>query len=352
MDLFTTAEAHGFGELHFKSDPDTQLQAIIAIHSTRLGPAAGGCRCRPYLSTDTAIIDALRLAQGMSYKAALAGLPSGGGKAVLIRPEVIRDREAYFESFGDFVESLAGRYIAAVDSGTSPADMDIIARQTRHVLSVSEQKGGTGDPSPFTAKGVRLGIEAAVRHLFKRSDLEQLSVAIQGAGQVGYHLAKELHERGAQLTVTDVNPRLIERCADEFDARIVSSEAIYDVRCDLFSPCALGAVINDATIKRLNTRIIAGAANNQLEAPRHGQLLHQRGILFVPDYVINAGGLIYVMLSNPIEREQKLQTMMQILDDLFGRSAEEGVPPFRQADIMAEDILGLKDVNHDTKCNC
>lgn len=345
MDLFTTAEAHGAGELHFKNDPNTQLRAIIAIHSTKFGPAASGCRCQPYLSTDTAIIDALRLARGMSYKAALAGLPSGGGKAVLIRPKVIRDREAYFESFGDFIESLAGRYITAVDSGTSPADMDVIARRTRHVLSVSERKGGSGDPSPFTARGVRLGIETAVSHRLKRSDLEQLRVAIQGTGQVGYHLAKELHERGAQLTVTDVNPRAMERCADEFGARIIPSEEIYQVRCDLFSPCALGAVINDATIRRFDTRIIAGAANNQLEAPHHGQLLQQRGILFVPDYVINAGGLIFVMLSNPIEREQKLQSMMQMLDLLFRRSAEDGIPSFWQADIMAEEILGLKEAD-------
>ena len=341
-DIFAAIKAHGCGEIHLKADPATQLQAIIAIHSTRLGPAVGGCRCRPYPSTAAAIVDALRLARGMSYKSALAGLPKGGGKAVLICPDRIRDREALFESFGDFIESLGGRYTTAVDSGTSTADMDIIARRTRHVLSVSKDKGGTGDPSPFTARGVRMAIEAAVRQVLKRETLQGIHVAIQGVGHVGYALARELHARGAQLTVTDTHTDHMRRCAAEFGARSVAPESIFDVPCEVFSPCALGAVVNDTTIRHFNTQIIAGAANNQLEDERHGQLLHQRGILYVPDYLINAGGLIFVLQADPEKRERQLAAMIDTLQDLITRSLRSGIPPFRQADRMAEEILGLK----------
>ncbi|MEA2093830.1 MAG: Glu/Leu/Phe/Val dehydrogenase dimerization domain-containing protein [Pseudomonadota bacterium] len=342
MDLFTSAEAYGCSEIHFWIDPGTQLKAIIAIHSTRLGPAVGGCRCRSYPSTEDAVEDALRLARGMTLKAALAALPCGGGKAVLIRPATIRDRQAYFESFGDFVESLHGLYATAVDSGTSIKDMDIIARRTRHVLSTSEDKGGSGDPSPFTAKGVRLGIEAAVKHALKRNTLEGTRVAIQGVGHVGYALARELRALGARLTVADTHADHVLRCNAEFGARIVSPESIYDVPCDVFAPCALGGIINDTTINRINTRIIAGAANNQLEDERHGQLLHQRGILFVPDYLINAGGLIHVLISDQGERDAKLRSMINTLNDLFAQSAHSDTAPFLQATLMAENILGMR----------
>ncbi|MEN8107826.1 MAG: Glu/Leu/Phe/Val dehydrogenase dimerization domain-containing protein [Pseudomonadota bacterium] len=344
-DLFASAAAYGVGEIHIKSDPSSQLHAIIAIHSTRLGPATGGCRCRPYPSTAAAIEDALRLARGMSYKAAFASLPCGGGKAVLIRPDRIRNREAYFESFGEFIESLGGRYVTAVDSGTNTADMDIIARRTRHVLSASREKGGSGNPSPCTARGVRMAIEVAVADVLQRNNLEGIHVAIQGAGHVGYALARELHERGAQLTVTDTHSDHMLRCSDEFGARLVSPDLIYDVDCDVFSPCALGAVINDATVKRFNTRIIAGAANNQLQDERHGQLLQQRGILYLPDYVINAGGMIHVLYDNPEQRELQLATMINTLTGLLSRSRKSGVPPFHQADLMAEEILGLAHVD-------
>lgn len=340
LDLFSTTEAQGFGDIHFKSDPENQLQAIIAIHSTKLGPAAGGCRFRHYETTDAAIEDALRLARGMSYKAALAGLKSGGGKAVLILPDRLRDREALFESFGDFVESLGGRYLTAVDSGTSPLDMDIIARRTKHVLGASKSSGGTGDPSPTTARGVRMGIEAAVRHLLNRDSLEDIHVAIQGLGHVGYPLARELHARGARLSVTDTHADHVQRCVDEFNARPIALEAIYSVECDVFAPCALGAIVNDETIKRFNTRIIAGAANNQLEHERHGNLLHERQILYVPDYVINSGGLIHVLLNNPSECELRLSHMTETLAELFEQAEQSGIPPFRQAAIMAEKILG------------
>lgn len=342
QDLFAIAAAYGCEEIHIKTDPATQLKAIIAIHNTKLGPAVGGCRCRSYPSATAAIVDALRLARGMSYKAALAGVARGGGKAVLVCPDRIHNREALFESFGDFIESLGGRYATAVDNGTSTADMDIIARRTRHVLSLSKGKGGTGDPSPFTARGIRMAIEVAVGKVLKRDSLEDIHVAIQGVGHVGYALARELHTRGAQLTVTDTHSDHMQRCADEFGARCVSPESIYDVRCDIFSPCALGAVVNDTTIQRFSTRIIAGAANNQLEDKRHGQLLYQRGILYLPDYVINAGGLIFVLQDNPEKRERQLVAMINTLDELLTRSMHTGTPPFRQADRMAGEILGLE----------
>jgi leucine dehydrogenase len=342
MDLFTSVEAYGCNEIHFRSDPDTQLKAIIAIHSTTLGPAAGGCRCRPYPSTKVAIEDALRLARSMTFKAALAGLPYGGGKAVLIRPATIRDRAAYFESFGDFVDSLHGRYSTAVDSGTSTQDMDIVARRTHHVLSTSKHQGGSGDPSPFTAKGVCLGIETAIKHVLKRMTLEGVCVAIQGVGHVGYALARELHARGARLIVADTQAGHVLRCNAEFDAKMVAPESIYDQPCDVFAPCALGGIVNDATINRFNTRIIAGAANNQLEDERHGQLLHQRGILYVPDYVINSGGLLHVLVSDQGERDEKLRSMVNRLDDLFARSAHSGTLPLYQATLMVEEILGRK----------
>ncbi len=338
-DPLASLRTQGSGEINLKFDPANQLEAIIAIHSTQLGPAAGGCRCRPYLTVGAAVKDALRLARGMSYKAAIAGLPIGGGKAVLIHPKKLRDREAFFESFGDFVETLNGRYITAVDSGTGVEDMDIVARRTRHVFCSSENRGGSGDPSHSTAKGVRMGIEAAVKHVMDRDSLDGIHVAIQGTGHVGYPLAGELYERGALLTVADTLTDHMQRCADEFGAKTVAPESIYDVRCDVFSPCALGAVVNDDTIKRFQTRIIAGAANNQLEDERHGQLLHEHGILYAPDYVINAGGIIHVMLNSPAEREQRLSEMTERLAVLFARSAQSGRPPFRQADVIAAEIL-------------
>ncbi len=339
--LFAIAEACGCGEIHIKTDPDTGLRAIIAIHSTKLGPAIGGCRCLPYPSFEAAVEDAANLARGMSYKAALAGIPCGGGKSVLIRPETIPDRTAYFEAFGSFIDTLGGRYITAVDSGTNTADMDCIARHTTYVKGTSKALGGSGDPSPFTARGVRKAIEIAVDQVLQRPDLEDIHVAIQGAGHVGYALAKELHVRGARLTISDHKAKNLERSHDEFGAKTVTLDGIYDVQCDVFAPCALGGVLNDATIKRLRTSIIAGAANNQLEKGRHGQMLHQCGIVYVPDYVINSGGLIHILNLEPELREQQLSHMLNTLRELFTKTARSGIPMFRQADIMAERILGL-----------
>lgn len=338
-DLLEFAESMNFGDIHIKTDPDTQLRAIIAIHNTNLGPALGGCRCVIYESGFAAIEDAMRLAQGMSYKAAISGLPQGGGKSVLVKPAVINDREAYFESFGQFVEQLDGRYITAVDSGTSVADMDIIARRTRHVVSTSSGVGGKGDPSPFTAHGVLLGLKAAVEHKLKRSDLDGVRVAIQGAGHVAYYLAKELHELGARLTICSNKDVDAHKLVDEFNGAVVAKEAIYDVNCDVFAPCALGGVINPETVNRLKATIIAGGANNQLSDTSLGKMLNKKGILYAPDYVVNAGGLIHVSVEDLKVIEQKVEDIFATTKQIFERAEKEQKDSSFVADEIAQEII-------------
>ncbi|MEN8259992.1 MAG: Glu/Leu/Phe/Val dehydrogenase dimerization domain-containing protein [Pseudomonadota bacterium] len=341
LDIFHLAEAQGFGELYMKLDTATGLKAIIAIHSTNLGPALGGTRCVPYRSTNIAVHDAMRLARGMSYKSAFFNLPYGGGKGVLIRPAKIQDRQTYFESYGDFIDTLGGRFITAVDSGTTVTDMDVIARRTRYVVSTSR---GHGDPSPYTAKGVCLGIAAGVKALYGKDDLTGVRVAIQGVGNVGYRLARELHQRGARLTVCDINPVAAQRCAQEFGASVVSNDQIYGTDCDVFSPCALGGVINDDTIDMLKARIVCGAANNQLEDYRHGVTLYQKGILYAPDYVANAGGLMHAVPGDQADLEDQVTGIHDALVDLFQRSKRSGEPTHVIADRIAESVL-----NHSVK---
>jgi leucine dehydrogenase len=277
----------------------------------------------------------------MSYKAALSGLPYGGGKGVLIRPAQMTDRREYFKAYADFIESFQGRFITAEDSGTGVADMDVMAEVTHHVLGTS---AGSGDPSPYTALGVRRSIEAAVKHRQNRSDLQGLRIAIQGLGHVGYALAQELADHGAELTVTDIDAETVQRCADEFGARPVSPQAIYSVDCDVFAPCALGAVLNDQTLRQLQARIIAGSANNQLLARSHGQELHCRRILYAPDYVANAGGLIYLALAKAGESEAVIKTRVEAiyatLLEIFRRAQHESLPPAEVAEALAEARLG------------
>src|SRR4029077_5989250 len=251
MDLFGHLKAYDYGEVHFKHDKATGLKAIVAVHDSRLGPALGGCRFLPYDSHEAALIDALRLARGMTYKAALAGLAHGGGKSVIIRPKHHFDRVALFRAFGRFIEDLRGHYITAEDSGTGLEDMEIIRTQTKHVCGVDPAHGGSGDPSPFTALGVRRGIEACVKWRLGKEDIRGVHVAVQGVGHVGYHLCKELHAAGAKLTVADVDKLKSERAQREFGAKLVPLEGIFDVACDVFAPCALGSALNDETIPRL-----------------------------------------------------------------------------------------------------
>lgn len=341
-DFLDYALSDGFGDLHFKVDKETGMKAIIAIHSTKLGPALGGCRFIEYPSTKSAIYDALRLARGMSYKAASVNLPLGGGKAVIIKPNKPYDREAYLHAFGKFVNELGGRYITALDSGTELSDMDIIAQHTTYVASLSHHHG---DPSPSTAKGVLRGIQAAVEFKMGKSKLEGLHVAIQGLGHVGYLLAAHLHERGAKLTVADINTASVERAVKDFDASVVPTNAIHKVPCDVFAPCALGAIINDESIGELQTSIVAGAANNQLAHSYHGQLLHDKGILYAADYVINAGGLIFAASKYLHNSEQlinqRIDGIQRSLLAIFARSEREDRPASEIADILAQEKLGL-----------
>lgn len=292
--LMRYAEFLHFGDIHVRIDDKTGLKAIIAVHNLKLGPAIGGCRMVHYPNVNKALEDALRLAHMMSFKAAINNLPHGGAKSVLIKPkEEIKDREAYFEKFGEFIDELGGRYITAVDSGTSPLEMDIIAKKTKYVTCTTESGAGS-DPSPLTALGVRRAIQAAVKFKLGKDELIGVHVAIQGAGHVGYYLAKELHALGARLTMTDINLKALQRCIDEFCVQVCGTEEIYTLEADVFAPCALGATLNFDTITRLRTPIVAGSANNQLSHHRYGALMHERGILYAPDFLINAGGLIYV----------------------------------------------------------
>jgi leucine dehydrogenase len=343
MSGFSDLATHDFGELHLKLDKATQLKAIVAIHDSRLGPALGGCRFIEYDTDDAAIIDALRLARGMTYKAALAGLGHGGGKSVIIRPRHKFDRVALFRAFGRFIDDLRGHYITAEDSGTGLEDMEIIRTQTKHVTGIDPSHGGSGDPSPFTALGVRRGIEAAVKFKLGKPDLKGVHVAVQGVGHVGYYLCKELHAAGAKLTVADVDKLKSERARREFGAAITEIDKVAEVDCDVFAPCALGAGLNDATIPHLRSPIVAGAANNQLAEPRHGDDLHARGILYAPDYAINAGGLINVAQEvNGYDATKARANTMKIYDtmyDLFDRSRKLGAPTHKIADIIVEEKL-------------
>lgn len=343
MSGFGDLATHDFGELHLKLDKATQLKAIVAIHDSRLGPALGGCRFIEYDTDDAAIIDALRLARGMTYKAALAGLAHGGGKSVIIRPRHKFDRVALFRAFGRFIDDLRGHYITAEDSGTGLEDMEIIRTQTKHVTGIDPSHGGSGDPSPFTALGVRRGIEAAVKFKLGKADLKGVHVAVQGVGHVGYYLCKELHAAGAKLTVADVDKLKSERARREFGAAITEIDQVAAVDCDVFAPCALGAGLNDATIPALRSPIVAGAANNQLAEPRHGDDLHARGILYAPDYAINAGGLINVAQEvTGYDATKARANTMKIYDtmyDLFDRSRKLGAPTHKIADIIVEEKL-------------
>ena len=343
MDVFGKLSTYDFGEVHFALDKATQLRAIVAIHDHRLGPALGGCRFIEYDHDESALVDALRLARGMTYKAALAGLAHGGGKSVIIRPRQRFDRVALFRAFGRFIENLRGHSITAEDSGTGLEDMEIIRTQTKHVTGIDPSHGGSGDPSPFTALGVRRGIEACVKFKLGKDDIKGVHVAVQGVGHVGYHLCKELHAAGAKLTVADIDKLKSERAHREFGAAIVAIDDVAKVECDVFAPCALGAGLNDDTVPELRAKIVAGAANNQLAEPRHGDDLHARGILYAPDYAINAGGLVNVAQEvKGYDAKAARERTLKIYDTIYEiceRSKRLAAPTYKVADIMVEEKL-------------
>jgi leucine dehydrogenase len=324
-----------------RHDLASGLRAIIAVHNTSRGPALGGCRMWPYRGEAEALTDALRLAKGMTYKSALADLPLGGGKAVIIGdPRRDKSRELLL-AMATFIDSFEGRYITAEDSGTSVADMQIIGTRTPWAAGMCDEGPHGGDPSPATAYGTFVGLKAAVAHRFGAADLAGLRVAIQGVGNVGFHLAKHLSEAGATLFVADVFEDNRTRAVEMLGANPVTVDAIYDLDVDVFSPCAMGAVINDETLDRLKAPVIAGAANNQLATPCHGDRLQKRGTLYAPDYALNAGGIIDIAYQRQGgSREDMLAHVARIADtltEIFERADAEGEPTYRVADQLAEE---------------
>jgi leucine dehydrogenase len=334
-------DTHGEHEqLLFCSDDSVGYRGIIAIHSTKLGPALGGARFWNYPSEAEAQNDVLRLARGMTYKNALAGLPFGGGKSIIIGDNKIQNREAVFRVHGRFVETLGGRYITAEDVGTSPSDMEFVLMETEHVAGLA---GRSGDPSPVTAHGVFRALLAAANYRWGTDEISGRTVALQGCGHVGYYLAQELHHAGAQLIVADVDRERVHRVVEEFAARSVQPDEIYSVAADIFAPCALGGIINDETIPQLKAEIIVGAANNQLLEARHGDALEARHILYVPDYLANSGGVINgcrELLG--WEPERSLSKVNEIYDtvlNIFRIAKEDRIPTYRAADRLAEHRL-------------
>ena len=323
-------------------DAASGYHGIIAIHSTALGPAVGGTRFWNYPTEADALTDALRLSRGMTYKNALPGLPLGGGKSIIIGDNKAVNREALLRVHGRFVETLKGRYITAEDVGTSPADMEIVRQETRYVGGLLDR---SGDPSPHTARGVFRAIQAAHNFRFNTDDLHGVTVALQGCGHVGYYLASLLHAAGAKLVVTDVNENNMRRVVDEFAAEPVATSEICNVCADVFAPCALGGIINDETIPKLKVRIVAGAANNQLLEERHGAMLRERNILYAPDYVANAGGILNGCIEllgwRPKHALRKVDEIYDTLLRIFETAEAQGLPTNIAADRLAEERLTL-----------
>jgi leucine dehydrogenase len=346
MDVLAMMKEWNHQQVVFCHEPSCGYAGIIAIHDTTLGPALGGTRFWQYASTDEAVTDALRLARGMTYKAAAAGLNLGGGKAVIIGDNRREDRETLFRAHGRFVESLGGRYITAEDIGTSPSDMEFVRRETRHVAGLMNL---SGDPSPVTGYGVYMGMKAAAKRRWGKDSLSGRRVLVQGAGKVAYYLCSHLHQEGAKLLVTDIDAAKVKRVVEEFGAAAVAPDAIYDQPGDIYAPCALGATINDDTLKRLKVEVIAGGANNQLAEERHGSALERQGLLYAPDFVINAGGLINVygeLERWPQERaKRKAQEIYDTILKVFALAERDRIPSFQAADRVAEEriasVVGL-----------
>jgi leucine dehydrogenase len=351
MSVFQQDDFDGHEQVAFFKDDETGLRAIIAVHNTNLGPALGGVRMWPYASDGEAVRDVLRLSRGMTYKSALAGLPFGGGKSVIIGDPTRDKSGALMRAMGRSVDKLAGRYIAAEDSGTNVDDLRHMATQTEYVAGIANKSttGGdvrSGDPSPATARGVFVGLKAAVCHKLGHDDLEGVEVAVQGVGNVGLRLVKYLREAGARCWITDIQTERVERVADETGATPVAADDIIALDVDVFAPCALGAVLNSNSIPKLQARVVAGAANNQLQSSADGGALLREGILYVPDYVINAGGVIDVAFERTgYDLEQvvaKIEGIASSLKEIFERSDAEQRPTSEVADDLARERFMLK----------
>jgi leucine dehydrogenase len=344
MELFRQLADMGHERVLFCSNPDVGLQAIIAVHSTVLGPGLGGVRMWPYASWDEALIDVLRLSRGMTYKAAAAGINLGGGKAVILADPKHDKSEALFRSFGQYVDSLGGLYITAEDVGTDAEDMELILSETSWVTGVSPAHGGGGDPSPVTAFGVLQGMKAAAHRRWGEAALAGRTVAVQGLGNVGSHLASYLRQEGAKVFGSDIDPERVAQARAEHGVEPVGLDEVLEVECDVLAPCALGAVLNEETIPRLRCAVVAGGANNQLaDEARDGRALHERGVLYAPDFVINAGGLmnVYNELTG-YNRERAMRMTRGIYLNLmrvFEIAGAEGVPTHEAAERVAEERI-------------
>lgn len=341
----TEIEVAGYERVARAEEPEQGWCALIAVHDTTLGPALGGLRMWKYSGADEAQTDVLRLARGMTFKSAVARTGLGGGKAVIVGDAKKDKSDALLGWMGRFIDSFGGRYITAEDVGTSVLDLDVIARQTKHVTGRSREVGGSGDPSPYTALGTFVSIETAVAHQCGSASLRGKKVAIQGMGHVGYWLARHLAEAGAQLLVTDIDPTRVERVVKELKATAVEPNAIFGVECDVLAPCALGAVLNDKTLPQLRCKVVCGAANNQLAEDRHGTDLMKRGIVYAPDYVVNAGGILNISVElskggyDPVRAEERVRGIAKSLSAVLERAKREGIPTARAADDEAQSIL-------------
>ncbi len=341
--MFDRPEFDDHEAVTFINDFDSGLKAIVAVHSTRLGPAVGGCRLWHYPDESDALRDALRLSRGMTYKAAMAGLHLGGGKAVVMTEATQSKTPAMMRALGRAIERMGGNYVTGEDVGTTCDDMAEIRTETAHVMGLPVAHGGSGDPSPNTALGCFEGIRASVRYVLGKDDLRDVRVAVQGVGNVGFHLCALLADSGVRLTVSDVDCSRATHCARKFAARVVDPSGIFDIDADVFAPCALGAILNASTIPRLRVRIVAGGANNQLESAESGASLRERGILYAPDYVINAGGMIQLAAEQTGMQTsavcERVRAVAATLLRIYRFADERAIPTGAAADLLAVEII-------------
>lgn len=346
MSIFEAPEYDQHEKVLFVNDASTGIKAIIAIHNTTLGPALGGCRMWPYETESAAIRDVLRLSRGMTYKAAVLDCGLGGGKSVIIGDSRTQKTPELMHAMGKAIASLDGQYIVGEDIGTNPDDMREIRTATRCVSCLRKEDGGYGDPAPLTALGVFSAMRAGVKHVFGSDSLDGVSVAVQGVGNVGFNLCKQLAEAGARLTICDVYQEQLDRASAELDVEIVSPEAIYDVPAEVFAPCAMGGIINDDTIGRLTARLVAGAANNQLDHDRHAAMLADRQIVYVPDYVANGGGLVSCAAEwqgrDPAVVPETVRGIYDTCLDIFDVASERDITTSQAADQIAESRFRKK----------
>jgi leucine dehydrogenase len=343
MKIFDWMGQYGYEQLAMYTDPAVGLKALIVIHDTTLGPACGGTRIWPYETEEAAITDVLRLSRAMTYKAAAADLPLGGGKAVIIADPHTQKTEALLRAYGRFVDTLGGRYLTTTDVGCTSQDMEYIRQETRHVVGLPLLAGGSGDTALMTGLGVYVGMKACAKEVWGTDSLQGRKIAMQGFGKVGFNTAHHLLKEEAQVVVSDVFEASLER-ARQMGLKTVSPESIYDVECDIFSPNALGGVLNSSTMPRLKCRVVAGGANNQLESEADGEELHRRGILYAPDYVINAGGIINIsaeigMPYNPERAREKTERIYDIMSRVIAISKREEIPTAQSADRLAEERI-------------